>query len=130
MKPRINIITLAVRDLEKSVAFYQDALGLTSEGLTEGTDQVLFELENNLTFVLNLRTELEELDQSNLRQGNSPEFIMSNFTDSKDEVDSILDNVSKFGGKILPNQPKEYDWGYSGHFKDPDGFIWEIVFFY
>jgi catechol 2,3-dioxygenase-like lactoylglutathione lyase family enzyme len=33
MKPRIHLITLAVDDLERSLAFYHDGLGLESEGL-------------------------------------------------------------------------------------------------
>lgn len=33
MKPRINVITLAVNDLEKSLAFYRDGLGLPTKGI-------------------------------------------------------------------------------------------------
>ena len=33
MDPRINVITLAVSDLERSLAFYRDGLGLTQAGL-------------------------------------------------------------------------------------------------
>lgn len=128
MKPRINIITLAVNELEKSVTFYQDGLELPTEGLIKGEDQVIFELEGNLTLVLNLRSELEEINQSNTGQRSS-EVILSYSADSKEEVNSILKNANEFGGTLLPNQPKEYDWGYSGHFKDPDGHIWEIVYF-
>jgi hypothetical protein len=38
MKPRLNVITLAVRDLEKSLAFYRDGLGLPTKGIV-GTEQ-------------------------------------------------------------------------------------------
>ena len=33
MKPRINVITLGVNDLQKSLAFYRDGLGLPTEGI-------------------------------------------------------------------------------------------------
>ena len=33
MKPRITIITLGVDDLEKSLAFYRDGLGLPTQGI-------------------------------------------------------------------------------------------------
>lgn len=33
MKPRITVITLGVDDLERSVAFYRDGLGLPTEGI-------------------------------------------------------------------------------------------------
>ncbi len=33
MKPRITLITLGVADLERSVVFYRDGLGLPTEGI-------------------------------------------------------------------------------------------------
>ena len=46
MKPKLNIITLAVNDLEKSIAFYKDGLGLPTERLVKGADHIIFENEN------------------------------------------------------------------------------------
>jgi hypothetical protein len=34
MKPRISVLTLGVADLEKSLAFYRDGLGLLPKGLS------------------------------------------------------------------------------------------------
>lgn len=33
MKPRIHVITLAVADLDRALAFYRDGLGFLTEGL-------------------------------------------------------------------------------------------------
>ena len=33
MKPRISVLTLAVADLEHSLSFYRDGLGLPTEGI-------------------------------------------------------------------------------------------------
>ena len=33
MKPRISVITLGVDDLERSLKFYQDGLGLSTQGI-------------------------------------------------------------------------------------------------
>jgi len=33
MKPRITVITVGVDDLERSLRFYRDGLGLTTEGI-------------------------------------------------------------------------------------------------
>ena len=128
MKPKINIITLAVNDLEKSIAFYKDGLGLPMEELVEGADHIIFGMEGDLSLVLYLRSELEEFNQSNSIEKSS-EVILSCAVESKEEVDSSLKTATEFGGTTLPNQPKEYDWGYSGYFKDPDGHTWEIVYF-
>ncbi|MBD1379423.1 VOC family protein [Metabacillus arenae] len=130
MKPKINIITLAVDDLAKSIAFYKDGLGLPTKGIVDGEDHILFEMQGNLSLVLILRTEFNKVANQPNTSNKSSEFILSYTADSKEEVDSILKKTTAAGGTLLSNQPKDYDWGYSGHFKDPDGHIWEIVYFY
>ena len=50
MKPRITVITLGVADLEKSLTFYRDGLGLLTEGIIgkefEHGSVAFFDLEN------------------------------------------------------------------------------------
>jgi catechol 2,3-dioxygenase-like lactoylglutathione lyase family enzyme len=68
MKPQISVITLGVKDLERSLAFYRDGLGLPTNGIVgtefEGDEThpsgavVMFELHNGLTLALYPRTEL------------------------------------------------------------------------
>ncbi len=52
MKPRIKVITLGVDDLEKSLAFYRDGLGLSTQGIigTEFEDGavVFFDMNEDL----------------------------------------------------------------------------------
>ncbi len=56
MKPQIAFITLAVNDLEKSLAFYRDGMGLPTEGIvgTEFEDGavVFFRMNDNLMLAL------------------------------------------------------------------------------
>ena len=33
MKPRIKVLTLAINDLDRSLAFYRDGMGLPTEGV-------------------------------------------------------------------------------------------------
>ena len=98
------------------------------EEFVDGADHIIFGMEGDLSLVLYLRSELEEFNQSNSDEKSS-KVILSCAVESKVEVDSILKTATEFGGTILPNNPKEYDWGYSGYFKDPDGHMWEIVYF-
>jgi len=69
MKPRINVITVAVDDLEKSLAFYRDSLGWRPRWPAEGTvdpfDHVAFELQSGLSFVLYPRDALARDAQEN-----------------------------------------------------------------
>ena len=70
MKPRINVITLGVNDLQKSLAFYHDGLGLPTGGIIgtefEGNETdasgaiAFFELQGGLIFALYPRSELSK----------------------------------------------------------------------
>src|SRR5205823_3152310 len=56
MKPRISLLTLGVDDLERSLAFYRDGLGLPTEGII-GTEfergaVAFFELSGGLKLAL------------------------------------------------------------------------------
>jgi len=51
MKPRISVLTIAVRDLEESMKFYKEGLGLQTEGII-GTE---FERGRGAVVLFNLR---------------------------------------------------------------------------
>ncbi|HTX10102.1 MAG TPA: VOC family protein [Solirubrobacteraceae bacterium] len=139
MKPRIHVITLGVADLERALRFYRDGLGFRSEGIT-GTqfpgddenpagDVVMFTLEDGLVFALYPRSELAK------DAGVGPEavagsgFSIGHLVESREEVDRILDLAGRAGGQVL-GPAHERPWGiYSGYFSDPDGHLWEIVYF-
>src|SRR5258708_32577816 len=68
MKPRIHVITLAVADLDRALAFYSDGLGFQTEGLIgteftgnqtipDGTTAV-FHLDGGLMLSIYPRSEL------------------------------------------------------------------------
>jgi catechol 2,3-dioxygenase-like lactoylglutathione lyase family enzyme len=68
MDPRLNVITLAVDDLERALVFYRDGLGLQTKGVvaTDLVDEktgaagaiVIFKLEGGLILSLYPRSEL------------------------------------------------------------------------
>ena len=68
MQPRVNVITLGVENLERSLAFYRDGLGLQSAGIigtefagaerTPGGAAAMFELDNGVTLALYGREDL------------------------------------------------------------------------
>jgi uncharacterized protein len=56
MKPRITVITIGVDDLEESLRFYRDGLGLQTQGI-EGTEfehgaVAFFDLQAGLTLAI------------------------------------------------------------------------------
>ncbi len=137
MEPRLNVITLAVNDLEKSLAFYRDGLGLPTTGIIatefKGTENepagavVFFELRGGLMFALYPRQELAKDARVPNTAASSLEFSLGYLVGSKKEVDELLGKAQAAGGTIT-DRPHDRAWGiYSGYFKDLDGHLWEII---
>ena len=137
MKPRISVITLGVNDLQKSLVFYRDGLGLPTQGIvgTEfaGNDTdpagaiALFELQGGLILALYPRAELAKDSNTADTQRSSLEFSIGYLTESKDAVDRLLQKAEAAGAK-LTQAPHERPWGiYSGYFTDLDGHLWEVI---
>jgi catechol 2,3-dioxygenase-like lactoylglutathione lyase family enzyme len=137
MDARIDVITLAVADLERALAFYRDGLGLPSEGViaTEfaGDDVTpagaiaLFELHGGQLLALYPRSELAKDASVALGPPKPGEFSIGHLVSSKAEVDALLAQAQA-AGATLTDQPHDRPWGiYSGYFRDPDGHLWEII---
>ena len=130
MKARIHCLTLAVDDIERSLAFYRDGLGLpTPSEAGAGSDHVALSLPGGLYFVLILRSEFAEFttlaDRTPAAPGTS-ECILSYFAADREEVDAILDRAQAVGG-TRRGPAAERPWGYAGYLTDPDGHLWEIM---
>jgi predicted lactoylglutathione lyase len=135
MDARLNVITLAVADLERGLSFYR-ALGLESKGIvgTEWTDETtgangaiaMFELDGGLLLNLYPRTDLAKDAAIPVGPPQSGEFSLAQLVCSREEVDALLERAASAGATITPGH--ERPWGiYSGYFRDPDGHLWEII---
>jgi uncharacterized protein len=135
LEPRVEVITLAVADLERALAFYR-ALGLESKGVigTEWTDEqtgangavAMFELEGGLLLNLYSRADLAKDAEIPPAQPQSGDFSLAQLVRSRTEVDELLERAGSAGGAITPAH--ERPWGiYSGYFRDPDGHLWELI---
>jgi uncharacterized protein len=126
MKPRLNIVTLAVDDMDKAIKFYR-GLGLQTDGVAEGMDHAAFHLEFGVSLVLYPRRLIEKILQIGRRPTNSAEVILSHPTETKAEVDEVLENAKRWGGVIVSPAADEHWGGYAGYFTDPDGHLWQAV---
>jgi hypothetical protein len=124
MDPRISIITLGVADLQKSIRFYRDGLGLP---MRENGEQIAFFTTVGTWLALYPREALADDAQVDSDGTGFRGFTLAHNVASKAEVDQLLEQASKAGARII-KEAQDVDWGgYSGYFSDPDGFLWEVA---
>ncbi|HEX2196465.1 MAG TPA: VOC family protein [Actinomycetota bacterium] len=137
MRPRIDVITLGVDDLDRALRFYRDGLGLSTPGVigTEfaGDDTtpdgavVMFELDGGAILALYPRTELAKDAEVPVAPRTTGTFSIGHFVETREEVDALLAQAEA-AGATLTDTAHERPWGlYSGYFRDPDGHLWEVV---
>lgn len=137
MEPRIDLITLAVSDLERSLEFYRDGLGLESgeligtdypgDELTPAGAAAMFKLAGGLMLMLYPRSELAK--DAGIAPGSpqSGEFSIGHLVSSREDVDAVLARAEA-AGATLTDRPHDRPWGiYSGYFRDLDGHLWEVI---
>lgn len=131
MKPRITLLTLGVADLERSLAFYRDGLGLPSEGIIgqefEHGAVAFFPLSGGLTLALWAQEDLAH-DTGLPKSPPSPTaFAIAHNVSQRDEVDALMDAARSAGAAIVKQPQDTFYGGYAGYFQDPDGHLWEVA---
>src|SRR5262249_58591952 len=106
MKPRIDVITLAVADFDRALAFYR-ALGLGSSGVTatehRGDDRhpagaiVMFHLAGGQILALYPRSELAKDAGISPGPARSGEFSLGHIVPTRKEVDALLGKAKAAG---------------------------------
>jgi hypothetical protein len=125
MQPRLNIITLGVKDLAKAIRFYRDGLGWPLSSASVG-DFALFKLTTGTALALYPRKLLAE-DAKLKDYGGFGGITLAQNVATREEVDAVLSDAVKAGGSLL-KAAREAEWGgYSGYFADPDGHPWEVA---
>ncbi len=118
------MITLGVRDIQKSIAFYEAGLGLPR---MKSPPEVAFFTLNGTWLGLYGWDSLAEDAQVPAEAGGFHGFALAHNLESEAEVDRVFTEAVSAGARAV-KQPQKVFWGgYSGYFKDPDGHLWEIA---
>jgi catechol 2,3-dioxygenase-like lactoylglutathione lyase family enzyme len=131
MKPRITLITVCVDDLEKSLKFYRDGLGLKTEGII-GTEfehgaVAFFDLQAGLKLAIWPRKSLAHDSGLPLGKPSATEFTLGHNVSSKAEVDAVMEQARRAGAVIVKPAQDTFWGGYAGYFQDPDQHLWEVA---
>lgn len=131
MKPRVTLITLCVDDLDRSLRFYRDGLGLTSEGIIgkefEHGAVAFFNLQPGLKLAVWPRKSLAHDSGLPLGGPSATEFSLGHNVESKAEVDAVMAQAKAAGAVIVKSAQDTFWGGYAGYFQDPDQHLWEVA---
>ena len=132
MKPRITLVTLAVDDLERAVAFYRDGLGFVTKGIVgaefENGAVAFFHLESGLKLALWPGKSLAADSGLALAPASGGRFSLAHNVASPEEVDAVMAQAERAGAHIAKRAQSTFYGGYAGYFQDPDGHLWEVAF--
>lgn len=126
MNPRINIITLAVENLAKSLDFYEKGLGWKKSAASQ--ENIAFFQLGGIVLSLYPRQLLAE-DAGISEEGSGFSGITLAYNaKSENEVDEVIAKVESLGAVIVKRPQKVFWGGYSSYFRDPDGHLFEVAF--
>ena len=127
MDARLSFVTLVVRDLASSRAFYVGGLGWEPE-LDVPNEVLMIRVGDKAMLSLWQESSAESELGPISRLAAALPFTLAHNVASPAEVDAAIASAVA-AGAMLVAAPVVRDWGgYSGYFSDPDGFRWDVAF--
>jgi catechol 2,3-dioxygenase-like lactoylglutathione lyase family enzyme len=131
MKPRLSVLTLGVSNLERSLAFYRDGLGLPTAGIVgqefEHGAVAFFDLAGGVKLAIWKQDDLAHDAGLPKTPVSSTSFSIGHNVSSREEVDQVVEQARRAGAEIVKAPQDTFYGGYAAYFRDPDGHLWEIV---
>jgi catechol 2,3-dioxygenase-like lactoylglutathione lyase family enzyme len=132
VEPRITVLTLGVDDLERSLAFYRDGLGLPTEGIVgqefEYGAVAFLRLSGGLTLALWPRASIARDAGLPVGPPSATELTLGHNVGSRAEVDALMARAEQAGARVVKAAGPTFWGGYAGYFADPDDHLWEVAF--
>jgi catechol 2,3-dioxygenase-like lactoylglutathione lyase family enzyme len=125
MEARVSLVTLGVKDLERSLTFYRDGLGFPVSPASN--DDVVFFRTGGIVVTLFPHGKLAD-DAHVAPEGSGFRGIaLAHNVREKSEVGAILAAAARAGATITKPAQDVFWGGHSGYFADPDGHLWEVA---
>jgi uncharacterized protein len=124
---RLNIVTLGVAGLARSIAFYE-ALGWERVASSQEEEICWFKTAGCYVGLWGYEKLAADAGLPAKPRGAFGGITLAMCLESEQAVTAALENAAQAGATI--SKPAEHmDWGgFSGYFLDPDGHPWEVAF--
>jgi len=124
--PQMIFVNLPVKDLPKSIAFFE-ALGFSfNPQFTDETTACMVISETIFAMLLNHEKFAGFSPKPIADTSQSLEVLTTLSRDSREAVDAIVKAALAAGGSTY-NEPKDYGFMYGHGFQDLDGHVWEVM---
>lgn len=131
MKPCVSVLTLAVADLERSLSFYREGLGLPTAGIVgrefDHGAVAFFDLSGGVKLAIWAQQDLAHDTGLPMLPVSPTSMSIGHNVSRREEVDDIIETARHAGASIVKPAQNTFYGGYAGYFQDPDGHLWEIV---
>jgi uncharacterized protein len=118
-------IMIGVDDVARSKQFYADGLGARVE--QDYGHFVLLDLGERSSSLALYQREAAAQDAGVRSEGSGFRAVSFHcIVDSREEVDEMMRTALRAGGTEV-KAADGAQWGYSGYFADPDGFLWKVA---
>jgi catechol 2,3-dioxygenase-like lactoylglutathione lyase family enzyme len=122
MDLRVDIVTLAVPDLDAAHAYYVDRLGWAAAFAVPGEVTFLRAGPGRMV-ALFARSDLA----TDIGSGEAPPFDLGHIFETQAEVDAAAEAMVA-AGAVLRKPPQRADFGgYHAYVEAPDGTVWELA---
>jgi hypothetical protein len=123
---RTSIVTLGVRDLSRSIAFYQ-AIGW--QRCESSIDDVIswFRTVDSYIGLFPWDELAADANLTSPTRGSFGGITLAINLSTPEEVDAALEEAVAAGGSVL-KPGTDLPFGYGGYFADPDGHPWEVCY--
>jgi predicted lactoylglutathione lyase len=121
------IVSLPVRDLEKSKAFFS-ALGYAFNSKFSGESAACLTIAEGSIYVM-LSTEASfksYIDKPLAQAREANEMVLCLSCESREELDGLIARAAAAGARI-PHPPEDHGFMYDQGFEDLDGHLWNLI---
>lgn len=126
MNQHLHLVTLGVRDFERSKKFYAETLGWKPS--TSSNDDITFFQAGGIVLSIYPREKLAEDALVDPEGHGFAGFTLAYNARNELEVDEIIGDLRAKGVKIIKEPQKVFWGGYSSYFADPDDNCWEVAY--
>lgn len=124
---KLIFVNLPVSDLPRAIAFYEAIGASKNPQFSDDTAACMVFSETIHVMLLTHGKYRQFTSKTIVDARTASEVIICVSAESRDEVDGLLDQATRGGGRRDPTPVQEFGFMYGRSFEDPDDHIWEVM---